>query len=761
MEWLPELNTSNGFAEIDMLSSRHTTDIANAITEINGSLIPSGSHVVYSSVEPELGNVFTMYQTTVPNTTIGLDEIPALPPTLFIVLSTLALSMVVILTIVGNVLVLLAVAMERSLRSVTHYFIVNLAVADLLLGTTVLPFSATYEIIPYWPFGPAFCDVWAAVDVLCCTASINSLCVISIDRYIGVTRPLQHNMIMTKKRAAIVMALVWIFSVAISAGPLFGWRPPTKDPNICPLTDSLDYVLFSVAGSFYIPLIIILVLYYRIYREAIIQTRSLMAGEKSTGKGKNDITLRIHTAQPRTINNARKNRSKSQTTGLTQKLQRFNKEKKAAKTLGIVVGVFIVCWLPFFMLLPITSICGKSCFPPELVFKIAFWLGYCNSCLNPIIYALSNRSFKRAFKRILTCQYGRRKRRLMYRDHYLRTSGKNLIQYQNSINGTRGATNRRFRKTSTSGYELTEISVTPATPSPSSENSRSIEGLKEELRQHGHFENRFKQTNMNIVTITGDENCNSESQKLLMSAIREDDVKSRESQDDDHVVSNTDVIDEIFVEKEVNQTSPVGDPSLEYELCSACKTKFKKANEPSADGNGLQPKKDSSSKPIHLTPTRGHERPHLAIWERMSSLDSETTDTCNDSLSLNKSRESVFSLQIVEEGDIPLTISSREPRRSPVRRELPHIHGQTTHTDAGVQTTDSLLSLDFLNECLLRRNKNVTQSSLSTCKCEQSNCAFSSYQNRNVVEEKPHQSLVIDHNQTSMVAMSQKLSKLQ
>lgn len=92
------------------------------------------------------------------------------------------LGVIVILTIAGNALVISSIVVNGNLRTTTYYFIANLAIADLLLGTTVLPFSATLEVLQYWAFGQIFCDVWAAIDVLCCTASILSLCVISIDR---------------------------------------------------------------------------------------------------------------------------------------------------------------------------------------------------------------------------------------------------------------------------------------------------------------------------------------------------------------------------------------------------------------------------------------------------------------------------------------------------------------------------------------------------------------------------------------------------
>ncbi|CAG7829412.1 unnamed protein product [Allacma fusca] len=209
-----------------------------------------------------------------------------------VLFKSLALGIIILLTICGNVLVLMAVALSPNLRSSTHYLIVNLAVADLLLGTTVLPFSAVFEITGKWYFGSTFCSVWAAVDVLYCTASILSLCVISLDRYIGVTRPLAYSTIMVGRRTSILMLFIWALSIAISIGPLLGWKgPPSDDPYECSVNKELGYVLFSVTGSFYLPMFIILAVYWKIYKAAIRQTRFLESGTKTT---KQDVTLRIH-----------------------------------------------------------------------------------------------------------------------------------------------------------------------------------------------------------------------------------------------------------------------------------------------------------------------------------------------------------------------------------------------------------------------------------------------------------------------------------
>jgi len=126
-----------------------------------------------------------------------------------LVLEAVALGLMILLTIGGNLLVIVAVVPSPTLRSPTHSLIVNLAVADLLLGVTVLPLSATRELSGVWLLGPSLCSIWTALDVLCCTASILSLCGISVDRYIGVSRPLAYSRILTKRRARGLIAGIW------------------------------------------------------------------------------------------------------------------------------------------------------------------------------------------------------------------------------------------------------------------------------------------------------------------------------------------------------------------------------------------------------------------------------------------------------------------------------------------------------------------------------------------------------------------------
>ncbi|XP_051906248.1 alpha-1A adrenergic receptor-like [Hippocampus zosterae] len=316
----------------------------------------------------------------------------------------IVLAVFVVFGVLGNILVILSVVCHHHWRSVTHYFIANLAAADLLLSSAVLPFSATSEALGRWVFGRSFCNVWAALDVLCCTASILSLCVISIDRYLAVSYPLRYPAMATGRRGLAAVAALWGLSAAISVGPLFGWKEPDpEDDTVCRITEEPGYALFSALGSFYIPLAIILSMYCRVYSVARRETETLKMGSDGAGLESEGVILRVHRgngAQTGKRENDTGTGRYKRVTGALPKMLKLPSEEKAAKTLGVVVGCFVLCWLPFFLVFPIGSI-FPSCKPPETVFKVTFWLGYFNSCINPIIYPCSSQEFKKAFHNVL------------------------------------------------------------------------------------------------------------------------------------------------------------------------------------------------------------------------------------------------------------------------------------------------------------------------------------------------------------------------
>ena len=369
----------------------------------------------------------------------------------------IALVLFAMVTILGNILVMIAVAKERYLRTVTNYFIVSLAIADLMVGSVVMPFSIVHEMTNnIWLFGPDWCDVWHSLDVLASTASIMNLSVISLDRYWAITDPIAYPSKMSTGRSVILIALVWICSAAISFPAILWWRAVATDdvpPNLCLFTADTAYLLISSIVSFYGPVMVMTFVYWRIYKAATEQMRSIKAGAKvmtSNGVGGEVMTLRMHRGGGRRLDEHlhydSRNNSDSDTDSpshlmhpqddlerpstaisrkwkhfaLSKKLTKIAREQKAAKTLGIVMGVFFVCWVPFFVANVLFGICKTDCVSkPEVYFPIFTWLGYINSGMNPIIYALSMRDFRRAFARVLcSCcpryRHGGRRRNNFY-----------------------------------------------------------------------------------------------------------------------------------------------------------------------------------------------------------------------------------------------------------------------------------------------------------------------------------------------------------
>lgn len=141
-----------------------------------------------------------------------------------IVLASIVVTILMIIIVVGNMLVIIAIATEKSLKNIQNWFIASLAVADFFLGLVIMPFSLANELMGYWVFGSWWCDIHSAMDVLLCTASIMNLCLISLDRYWSITKAVEYLKTRTPARAAIMITSVWIMSGLICIPPLLGWK---------------------------------------------------------------------------------------------------------------------------------------------------------------------------------------------------------------------------------------------------------------------------------------------------------------------------------------------------------------------------------------------------------------------------------------------------------------------------------------------------------------------------------------------------------
>ncbi|ROL51803.1 Beta-2 adrenergic receptor [Anabarilius grahami] len=309
-----------------------------------------------------------------------------------VMLGTL-ISLLVLVIVFGNVLVITAISRFQRLQNVTNCFITSLACADLVMGLVVVPFGGIHIILSTWHFGNFFCDFWLATDILCVTASIETLCVIALDRYLAITSPFRYQSLLTKGRARIIVLLVWVIAGLISFLPIhMKWwisseieaRICMEKDNCCEFDVNSSYAIISSIVSFYIPLVIMIFVYSRVFQEARKQLKKI---DKSEGRfhaqnnnGKNNEVLSSHCE----VRTAKKHKF-------------CLKEHKALKTLGIIMGVFTLCWLPFFVLNVVPQ---KMVKVDALTYKILNWIGYANSAFNPLIYCRSP-EFRYAFKDIL------------------------------------------------------------------------------------------------------------------------------------------------------------------------------------------------------------------------------------------------------------------------------------------------------------------------------------------------------------------------
>ncbi|XP_077440263.1 5-hydroxytryptamine receptor 2B [Vanacampus margaritifer] len=356
--------------------------------------------------------------------------------------AALLIVMVIIPTIGGNILVILAVSLERKLQNATNYFLMSLAVADLLVGLLVMPIAlATVLYNSDWPLPDFICPIWLFLDVLFSTASIMHLCAISLDRYIAIKKPIQHSQYKSRAKAMVKIALVWLISICIAIPiPIKGLRNYQPRNNntfnsnhTCQLkTDTFrEFIMFGSMAAFFVPLIIMMVIYLltvHVLRKKVYLLRSKVFQrfsyptvstlfQREHPETANQVdqfhmldrfskmqeTPNIGTAHPPNVGEIPFRRM---STMGKKSMQTLSNEQRASKVLGIVFLLFVVMWCPFFIT-NVTSVLCTSCDVDIIsrLMEIFVWVGYVSSGINPLVYTLFNKTFREAFTRYITCNY--------------------------------------------------------------------------------------------------------------------------------------------------------------------------------------------------------------------------------------------------------------------------------------------------------------------------------------------------------------------
>ncbi|XP_065256981.1 trace amine-associated receptor 4-like [Emys orbicularis] len=286
----------------------------------------------------------------------------------------------IVLTMGGNMLVIISIAHFKQLHSPTNFLICSMATTDFLLSFMVMPYSMIRSIESCWYFGDLFCKLHTCCDIMLCTTSIFHLCFISVDRYYAVCDPLHYVTKITIPVIVLFLLISWsvpflfAFSLVFSQLNTDGIEVYVVSIDCCGFCALIFNKLWGVLASlitFFFPGTVMVVIYVHIFtvaRKHARQIAKIPSAIKCVSEMKNKISTK--------------------------------KENKATKTLSIVMGVFVFCWLPFFILTIADPFINFS--TPEDLYNAFLWLGYFNSTCNPIIYGLFYSWFHKAFKMIVT-----------------------------------------------------------------------------------------------------------------------------------------------------------------------------------------------------------------------------------------------------------------------------------------------------------------------------------------------------------------------
>ncbi|XP_017562409.2 trace amine-associated receptor 4-like [Pygocentrus nattereri] len=286
----------------------------------------------------------------------------------------------ILMTVFGNLLVIITISHFKQLHSPTNLIVLSLALVDCLLGCLVMPFSMVRWLERCWFLGDVFCKIHSSLDMTLSIVSILHLSLVSIDRYLAICEPLSYRMRVTNGTVAVCIAFIWLFSLTFSFGVVLSEVNITGLENLlmlnscggnCALIFNKQWGVIAALVAFFIPGTIMSSLYLKIFHVARKQAKVM--SERATVR-RTSCEMNVQSSEQR--------------------------ERKAAKTLGIVMGIFLLCWLPFFIATIIDPFLDFS--TPVDVFDALVWFGYLNSTFNPLVYGFFYPRFQSAFKIIIS-----------------------------------------------------------------------------------------------------------------------------------------------------------------------------------------------------------------------------------------------------------------------------------------------------------------------------------------------------------------------
>lgn len=303
-------------------------------------------------------------------------------------------SLVIGTAFIGNTLVCIAVCRFRQLQTTTNYAIVSLAITDVLM-VYVMVLHASTVVKGEWTLGVTMCDVTSTIGLTLNLVSLVHLTYISLDRYLAIVKPFRYQVWITKRRVMVIMATLWFSTCLILNLP---WADFKYRSNVFGCIKNVK------RGSFRLSTLVILLAFvslptafilfthvstFRIARTHAVQLQKLESNLQNT------ILERVGIFKTDRL-------TSNKTTSSTA----LKRNLKSLKTFAMVVGCFLICYIPFYTVATTRSFKGLDSVP-EPVLTTVTWFAFINSCINPILYSLRNHQFRSAFKRIFRRELGR------------------------------------------------------------------------------------------------------------------------------------------------------------------------------------------------------------------------------------------------------------------------------------------------------------------------------------------------------------------
>ncbi|KAH8385984.1 hypothetical protein KR200_011737 [Drosophila serrata] len=305
--------------------------------------------------------------------------------------------LVAIVSIIGNVLVIIVFRRERKLRRRTNYYIVSLAMADFLVGSLGIPFAILASL--GLPRNLHACLFTCSLLVVLCTISIFCLVAVSVDRYWAILYPMAYSRNVRTRTAIVIISMCWVAGTIVGFLPLFGWHADVGDNQECLFVEVMDYdyLVFLYFATIITPTLLMLAFYTHIYRVIIKQVRQIVTMNPASDLSRRSSAAAVQVTTPGRGGHAG---TMLRVLGAARK-----RDVKATQNLSIIVLFFMICWIPLYTINCIKAFCPQCYVHPKLTL-FCIILTHLNSAVNPVLYAYHLKDFRAALKNLLLRMMG-------------------------------------------------------------------------------------------------------------------------------------------------------------------------------------------------------------------------------------------------------------------------------------------------------------------------------------------------------------------